>query len=261
MRVWIAFALMIGLPISLIGERLHKSVQQPFLTRVIVVPASEFSVPRLKARFEHFLSAEGESVQTQIVRVYCHEQDKSSAYKYTNEVNYKRWKQWYEDYIIPPSAELLSIGGNAAMRVRLPDGTVDFLILRGSDPYAFKIGEEEFHLLHIIARDTVPFDAASYARWKKGKEGFRSTLELFVLSDQDVTTELAKAIAERLRVTTGAGQVSVSIRKDIWFITDEDFPIAYPYATIASPPTKERYLSSPTTYCQATLGQVNCSSY
>jgi hypothetical protein len=254
MRTLFVFVLLTAASTLIVKHEPVGSVEEAtfLLTQIVIVPQSEFTVPKLKERFDEILLAQSGKARVLIVEAYCDKQAISKSIKYGTDVNYETWMNWYREYKIPTTAELLRIGPNAAMRVRDSAGNVASLVLSGSDPYTFQANGVEFHLLHVIASDSARLDDFK-------APDLVSTLNFFMLAKGDLNESVLKAAAENLENSTGAPQITVAIRRDPWFVSSVYFPIVSPFWDGGKPPTQHEYESSPEWYCHATPGKAHCS--
>ena len=77
----------------------------------------------------------------------------SANWKCATDISYQGWRSEFEDYRrhVPPSAQFISINGNAAMRVRDASGNVRTTVIAGNDPNTLTIRSRQFQLADFIA--------------------------------------------------------------------------------------------------------------
>jgi hypothetical protein len=118
--------------------------------------------------------------------------------------------------------------------------------LKGSNPLLLEIGPDPYEILHI--------DLA------RGPSGYLANVRVFVRASKkpDVRTgeEIAKLLARRLPFQ----RMTVTLRSDPWFATDNGFPDYHPFTREEQPPTESEYNSSPTVYCGVQSGRISCSA-
>ena len=71
----------------------------------------------------------------------------------------------------------------------------------------------------------------------------------FLLGSPPLRDEMAKEVAEQLSSRLGTNNISVRIRLDPWFITDDSFPIVYVFQNGLRPPSADEYKKSPEASC------------
>ena len=151
---------------------------------------------------------------------------------------------------LPASAELLSLHGSSAMRVRSPNGDIESRVLKGPDPYSVVIDGTTLRLVHV-AIENVP-------RIHDVESGPRLS---FYLTLQDRPTEaLAQHALEELRKRTGARNIDVILRNDPWFIVDMDFPVVTPYLSGLVPPSRAQYEGGAEARCTDSVDITYCGS-
>lgn len=222
------------------------------LWQKVVVPDSEFTLDSLKSRFERALQRESARFQVIKLEVFVDKQEALSNRKGATDVSYDSWEFLYRDYEtkIPPSAELLMIRNNAAMRVRDQRGGVVSTVLRGKDPYTVWALGKKLALVHMAAYKGAPLRDQS----KK----FVDVLSFFLMADDDFDERAAKAITQGLIKETGIKEIQVVIRPDPWFISDDNFPVVSPYVRRTPPPSKVEYDKTPEWVCVADTRSIGC---
>jgi len=227
------------------------------LWQTIVIPEPEFTTPSLKERFLRVLRERDPSLVVLHLEVFIDKEEANGRnMKLRSDVSYEVWRDLYRDYEkgIPPSAELLMINGNAAMRTRDKNGKISMVVLQGSNPFIIHVPGRDFSLLHLAIEE----GASRMALEQRTTE---STVMLlcYIAGDGSIDVENGRAIAEVLRKEIGLGEVYVHLRSDPWFITDSSFPIVSPYAADAKPPTEEEYQRAPQIMCVADRQPISCS--
>jgi hypothetical protein len=207
-----------------------------FFIQRIAVSGADFEPRRLEAYFERYLRTPYLRHKLVDVSVYVDEKEaRNGNAKSVTDVTYELWANLYEDYRrgVPPMAELLVLNGAAIMRVRSLDGTVSRKILKLTDPLNFKTEHHSFEIIHFTLlhqlHKVVP----------------RFFLIGLVPISKDGAMEATEYIANLLKLN----EVSVEIRLDPWFITEETFPVTYVFQSAFNPPSAETYKVSPQVGC------------
>lgn len=222
----------------------------------LVIPKVDFTQAKLEARFRKTLSDLDRSVRLLHLEVFIDRREAVSGnIKLRSDVNYDVWKNLYQEYRqkVPPSAELLMINENAAMRIRSRDGKVTTTVLRGTNPFILQIPGAEFHLVYLVGRYETSWKGLKSKSLEKTQ-----AVRYYLVSSQSIDLGLAKSITEQLRKQTGFGDVYVDVRPDPWFITDSDYPVVPPYVERSVPPTETQFRETPTVSCVADDQEIEC---
>jgi hypothetical protein len=218
--------------------------------QLLLLPSSEFEHDRMEKRFREIL--DHRDPQKRIL--YVEAMDSPDSCALTNKCvidgNYSTWQTLFSDYKerIPPFAEMLVIGGNAAMRVRDNQERVLQKVVQGQDPYILHVGNEELKIVH--------FSAGRSKHWGK-REGWFVHLDFFILARAPDEKTTRQAL-EELKRQTSIENVSVVVRRDPWFILDSDFPVVSPFLPKTTPPSEEAYEKAPQWTCVSSERGVTC---
>ena len=153
------------------------------------------------------------------------------------DVPYAAWRRAYDalEKLPLPMAHLVSIGDDAALRVRNPDGTSIRRVLSGRDPCELVVNGTPVNLLHFGA----------FAIRPDSKE---LRIQVFAYTSGVLNTALGLSVLRDLMQKLPFTSVSVHIRTDPWFISDAAFPV-FPAFENARPPTEKEYSSSSLLAC------------
>jgi hypothetical protein len=227
------------------------------LWQKVVIPEPEFTTALLKERFLRVLRDKDPRLVVLHLEVFIDKEEANGRnMKLRSDVSYEVWRDLYRDYEkgIPPSAELLMINGNAAMRMRDRDGSVRMIALQGSNPFIIHGPGGDFNLLHLAIEE----GTSTYALEHQTTDTTQIFL-CFITGTKAIDITNGKAIAMKLRKDIGLGEVEVRLSSDPWFITDSSFPIVSPYAAGAKPPTEGEYQRAPEILCTADAQVISCS--
>jgi hypothetical protein len=167
--------------------------------------------------------------------------------KVSVDVAYAVWRRAYDalEKLPLPMAQLVSIGDDAVLRVRNPDGTSISRVLSGRDPCELVVNGMPVKLLHFGAFPTRP-------------DGKELRIQVFAYTSGVLNTSLGLAVLRDLMQKLPFTPVSVHIRTDPWFISDVAFPV-FPAFENARPPTEKEYSSSSLLACDTNArGEPGC---
>jgi hypothetical protein len=142
---------------------------------------------------------------------------------------------------------MVSIQGDAVLRIRDQAGTVERIILKGNDPLLLKDGPDRWEILHIeLARNP-------------SVSLFRASFYVRVPKEPDIRTgeEVAKALAHRLPGWT----MTLHLRSDPWFVTERGFPDYHAFSYQEQPPTAVDYHASRTVSCIIGSPGISCYAF
>jgi hypothetical protein len=224
------------------------------LVQTIIVPPSSFEPASLASLFSEILLNEGGTYSVMKIEVFTDRKAESANCKCVTDVAYKGWLSWLEDYRrqVPPSAQFISINGNAAMRVRDASGNVRTTVIAGEDPNKLTIRGMRFQLADFIA-------GSVYVRALDTEE-LQISFYYWSSDSYDKST-VNEVLTERVK-TTGVQNTSVVVEPWPWFILSDEFPILYPYDSLGEPPSEDAYYSALRVTCSNVYGPPStCRSY
>ncbi|HEY6390095.1 MAG TPA: hypothetical protein VIX89_02385 [Bryobacteraceae bacterium] len=223
------------------------------LVQTLIVPVTLFDHDKLRRLFLDSLETDGKNYPVMKIEVFTDPEAALGNFKGSTDIAYDAWRRMFDDYKTrtPQSAQLVSINGNASMRVRGKLGEIYTTVLSGQDPNILVIKSTNLHLADFHARTL-----------RVGRVG-RPVLELaFYYWTPDRYNELTvkEALDERV-ATTGIPGASVSVEPSPWFIYQEEFPILYPYSLVKEPPNEQEYNSTFRPTCSTVFGSHTCFSF
>jgi len=239
---------MIFLPLIADGLPQHGTV----LWNNLVKPTSEFHQDQLETLFREILSKAAANTSVIHVEVMDDPESYVLTAMWRDELNYEVWRNMFSDYEkrIPPMAEILAIGKNAAMRIRDEQGNVSTKVLQGSDPYVFHACGEDLSLIHLGMHE--PLRPPNY------EKSYVSLHFFFVVTVQP-DEKLTRCVVKEVRRLSNISDVNVNIRTDPWFIDESLFPVISPFLSEIRPPSKDEYESAPQWHCGVAYdGKVSC---
>jgi len=224
----------------------------------LLIPETEFTIPHLRQVFEEDIRKVPPSVTLLHINVSVEGREGiECTAKLRTDVSYEVWKELYESCKdrIPPSAELLMLNGNSAVRMRQRDGHVVVTVLRGSNPFYVHIPAGDFYLVHLTSRagQSTPSAPDSLSREPK-------KLTVYLTGSSPINVRTGEIIAKLLRSQIGVEELSVRISSNPWFVEDSDFPIVPTYIENAVPPKELQFRRLQQIYCEESESESNCST-
>ena len=218
--------------------------------RQLVLPASDFTEPSIRGEFLRSLSQRTDNTGILLIDAVDNLKFGNLSEMGIDDATYGSWRGLYSDYEngIPPFAELLAIGQNAAMRLRDNSGRVSLSVLEGQNPYDVRACGQYFSLAHLAVRHQANMIST-----------FSDGLHFFLITTGTINEELTRCAREELQSSAPKMNVSVSIRNDRWFLLDPDYPVVLPFITDNSPPTEQDYERATYWECEPIKSRVICS--
>jgi hypothetical protein len=214
----------------------------------ILLPTARFNEADMEMQFRGILSGKSPEGGTLLVEALDRENSAVLFEMGVNDASYALWETLYSDYKdnIPPVAELLKMGRNAAMRLRDQEGRVWLKVLEGESPYDLHFCGRSFALAHLSINTGIATNRSP-------------DLHFFLTTDQAIDERIARCARGELQRLVSVPTVDVSIRNDAWFLLDPDYPVVLPFLKENRPPTKEEYEAAQEWSCGQYEGQVFCS--
>ncbi len=213
--------------------------------RAILLPREEFSRTKAEALSLSFLKAHADALLVK----YQIATEKYQAYPVPKSpmATFESWLRGFQrlkalDWCM---AETLSIAGSAVMRFRGEKGEIERIILKGHDPLLLQIGAASYEILHV--------DLA------RGPSGYLANVRVFVRASKKPDVREGEEVVKMLARQLPFHRMTVNLRSDPWFATDNGFPDYHPFSHEGQPPTEEEYNSSPTVYCGVRSGRISCN--
>ncbi len=219
-----------------------------FVERVFLAPAGELSGD-LASFFRESIEAEKGA---RLISLSVVTERTDAAVGKPTDVTYEGWLHLYNLYYfrVLPGADAIAIDGNATMRVRDAQGKVSSQVLAGKDPLMLSLKGTSFEIIHISASSIL----AEY----QDVPGETLEIHFFVRTDSRPTVGRARLLTKHLIAQTGYRNISVSIRKDPWFIEDSDFPYVYRFLPDVRVPSFAGYRKAPEARCYSHSRRLNC---
>lgn len=240
------------------GEILYE-LRRPgkLLIQTRIAPAASFNPATMKSLLARILHGESEKVTFPVVKIEVFP-DREAAIgcaKGVVSIVYGYWRDRYDSYAtrIPPSAQLVCIGGNSVVKLRDEFGTIHSEVIAGSDPTAVVIGDFRFFLANISCRPDT----------RSGN--IHNDLEVsffFWTSDAYDESSVERLLGECMALTP-MSHAFVVVEQSPWFIYESDAAILYPFwAGAATPPSEKESLHAYRVTCGGRVGEPpNCWSY
>jgi len=220
------------------------------LEQVVLVPAESFNQAFLERYFATMTRHEGASFS--VVKIVA-SPDKGVVANNEKplDIGYSGWRPIFDDYrsAVPPSAQFISINGNASLVFRDKSGRVAEKVIAGSDPRLIRSEGKTLHIADIISK-TVRVGSSTDL-----------TTSFYCWSSDPYDNASVAAALKGIIAATGIQRVTVEIEREPWFVLS-DFPVLYPYHDLDRPPSEEQYLRMPRTYCSTIFHSTPaCSTY
>lgn len=213
--------------------------------RAILLPREEFSRKKAEALSRSFLKAQPDALLVK----YQIATEKYQAYLVPKSpmATFEGWLRRFQrlnslDWCM---AEMLSIAGSAVVRFRGETGETERIILKGNDPLLLEIGPARYEILHV--------DLA------RGPSGYLANVRVFVRASKKPDVRAGEEVVRMLAQQLPFQRMTVNLRSDPWFATDDGFPDYHPFSHERQPPTESEYNSSPTVYCGLHSGRISCN--
>ena len=150
----------------------------------------------------------------------------------------------YQPPSCPEVKEAIRIGSAIVVRTvdsnrrrsrDLIQGSTNPLILDGSGP--------NIEILHLTLSQNL------------GRVG----VQAYIRTNSSVNTVAARSLTERVRDMTGVRDVLVSLRSDVWFFNECEFPTLYPFEIHGKVPNREEWYKTKYAVCSASAQwPTNC---
>jgi len=161
-------------------------------------------------------------------------------------VTYDYWSRMYRSLSQSPNeiAEMISIGGNAVLRMRDGAGAIHRRVLAGRDPLQLEVEGDQFEVLYIAFSTPGPY--------------ILQRADVYIRTDALLKTEAGLELLRRLQTLFTDLEVSIFARNDPWFIYEPTYPFVNPFVENQSPPTPEEYGKGQTLNCGRISGSPSC---
>lgn len=162
-------------------------------------------------------------------------------------VSYESWRQMHDLARQTPNevAEVISIEGNAVLRMRDATGSLTRRVLVGRDPLQREVLGQHVEVVYIVFSNGFRGDMAR-------------SVGVYALMPGPLTEQVGLELLGQLdRLFTGL-QVSVVIRNDSWFIYSAGYPFLNPFVNDGVPPSDVEYDQTKTLVCGHWTGTSSC---
>jgi hypothetical protein len=193
----------------------------------MVTPPAEFTQEAIGRLFRKiFQEHVGEATILDFF-VYPDRDSALSNCKCQTDMNYTAWRRQFEDLRdhVPAVAELTVIGRSATMRFRDHSGKIARTVLDGADPLLVKANACSGEILY-----THP------TQGRRKPKPDETGIVFFVRSQGAATMSCAKALTNTLAERLNVKNIILFLRSDVWFISEDYFPIIYPFELLSVPP-------------------------
>lgn len=248
------FLLLVPGPLLLPQTRTPETLEshewpQQGLERVVLVADRDFNSANLQALFTRMVAERGDSSLLMTVTVLTDRGALHRDLKGGLDYSYAFWQREYNKYrgAIPASAQLISIRGNASMRIRYPSGQVEDARISGRSPTELGVGPATYRLARVNLLSSGPLRdtlAPTFYFWGPGP-----------------SESVGRALLERELAETGLTYAKVSLERAPVFEDDGEFPVLYPYQRIAAPPDEASYNANLRVHCSNEYGKITCLTY
>jgi len=232
-----AVAVLATISVSSIAQQIYtERKDQDHWFRTIIVPKPQLTVTGTERLSRDFLSEVTKAaVQLAVLSIFVSREDVAIA-RFENRDSYKQWMVFYTRaaQAAHPTAEMVSVNGNAVLRVQDINGRETEKSLAGNNPLRFELDGASFEVLVINSRPAAPLDACKPSL--SMSVYVKSSAPLDLKKTDDATREIAGLFRSKSIVT--------NFRNDTWFISFGGFPVIYPFSTDTTPPTEDAYNAS-----------------
>jgi hypothetical protein len=225
---------------TILSERMSNDIFE----RVVLVQPSTFSLSIVQRYIANSMKQNYGRFVLQKIDIFT---DRGEARRYgagkgRTDLTYYDWRHFFDTHhdIEGAFAEGIAIGSNSVLRFRDFDGTLQRVVLSGTDPLKVNIENHEFEILHIAFWDI-----------RHAKLNVKPDLgaRIFMRSRRTLNGKLCEDTFRLFVGRIGIGHITISFREDVWFIESEDFPIVSPFEPKATPPAYADYKRSVTVFC------------
>jgi hypothetical protein len=163
------------------------------------------------------------------------------------EVSYDSWRRIYDMAKLTSNevAEVISVRGNAVLRMRDATGALTRKVLAGRDPLQVEVLGQHVELVYLDFSN-----------------GFQSDTPRFVgayaLTSGPLTEQVGLGLLGQLDRLLPGLRVAVLIRNDTWFISSAGYPFYNPFVKDGVPPSEMEYNQTKTLFCGHLTGTPSC---
>lgn len=221
------------------------------LDRTVIIPQASFTYDQVKARFLKILS-DNKDCRIVRVEVFTQEADATRGYKGWTDMSFENWShiaQAYKD-TLPESAQLISMEGNAGMRMHYASGDITEETLLGQSPYVRWAHNARLHLADI-----------SVSEMPGVTEDGELVVDLFYWTEDSFDVEMTRALLTEQVAYMNVKRINVNMEHAPRFIYSDHFPVVFPYFAWKKLPSESEYNSELKASCSSVFGPVTCMSF
>jgi hypothetical protein len=226
----------------------------PLYTRYEIWRVADLTPGNIRS-FYRRLAPEMNGYRAWVVKMFVDEAEATRDLygKLATGVDYERWSQLYEQFgrKLGPVAMIMSQGRDAVARLRDKGGNCTETVLAGSNWLRSRVSRVEFEILEAYYHPLPPIA-------DEPSPGDEAMVDINVRASPFPTMVQAQDFSSIMRSRFQERRVTIIIRQDAYFLTDEAFPIVYQFDETPSPPTKDEYLRSKTMYCFCDQPTIQC---
>lgn len=252
----IAILLTVMLSAGARAERTIATLEEDshFYREALLIPETDFSLAHLRSLSSSYI-ARLRGRYSLICVYFCVSEWQAAPYLSgigSTDGSYQLWLNKYHmnQRLSKPSAQLLVIGDDAAIRYVDSNGKIGLLILRGQSPYVFQVGHSSYDLVNVAfvppPRNTTDLPA----------RGFNIVFYIKAPTrvGEGIALDVLNYFVERLRLPL----IDVVLRHDPWFMLGDLSPPVLSFFEHSSPPSAEEYRKSTTVACGYFQGKTSC---
>jgi hypothetical protein len=250
MRQWLSVLLVLGSTACwALDEIVGDLSDDTSVIQVRVLPISKFNRADIKELAGRFLGSASKGRNLAVLSMFADRNVAALETGVSCESGYPQWRAYYHN---PPkdalaAADVISIGKDAVVRLRTPDGTIVRDVIRGTDPTQFSVDGATFEILQVSGRVRSRFEGC-------GVPGSIDPV-IYLKTSSNLTEELCQRATSLLTVRLDKKQIWTHFRNDHWFLCGQ-FPIWYPYSAPAQPPSEKAYYALPDFSCSVSCDDV-----
>jgi hypothetical protein len=145
-----------------------------------------------------------------------------------------------------PIAQVFGLSDAAVLTFRNGDKIRSEILAGRSDPSVIQIGETVFEILHLRLTKA-PSSPPDYS------------LIVYAKSSPGLSSAGVSNLTRKLERLTNGSTVFVSVRQDVWFMDDFEYPDVLPWAPVQAMPSKLEYARSSQLRCVVNRKRLSCS--
>jgi hypothetical protein len=206
-----------------------------------VMPEAVFNLVQMTEVARTFLGTTAASHRVAVLIAY--DSAAVAAHEAANcEGSYRHWKLLYDHFPQVPlaAAQVITLGPDAALRLRTSKGDIQHMVLRGVDPTEFSFEGNRFEILHATGRVRSIFEGC-----------LPGTVEpvLYLRTTARLDENLCKRATSWLAARLGTEHAQTEFANSRWFPCDARFPLVYPFGPVEPQPSENEYYALQVASC------------